>query len=73
MSGLRCGMRDLSLQHVGSSLPYAGCFVAALVAVHGLFTAARGLLSSCGVRVSSSLVVARDPEHMGSVVFGTQA
>ena len=28
-----------------------------LVAAHGLFTAARGLLSSCGMRVFSSLLV----------------
>ena len=36
---------------------------------HVLFVAARSLLSSCGIRVFSSLVVA----HVGSVVCGTQA
>ena len=35
------------------------CLRQVLVAAHGLFVAARGLLSSCGVRVFSSLVVAR--------------
>ena len=45
------------------------------------FIAAQGLLSSCGVRVFSSLVVARGlcrhgtriPERMGFVVCGMQA
>ena len=45
----------------------------ALIAACELFVAARRLLSSCGVRVFSSLVVAQAPEHVGSVVCGTRA
>ena len=40
----------------------------------GLFVVVCGLLSSCGVWVFSSLVVAlQAPECVGSVVCGTQA
>ena len=40
----------------------------------GLFVVVRGLLSSCGVRVFSSLVDGtRVQERVGSVVYGTRA
>ena len=45
---------------VGSSLRHVGSFLVA----RGLFLVARRLLSSCGVQA---------PEHVGSVVCGTQA
>ena len=44
-SGLCCGTWDL---HCGM-----WAFVAVLIVVHGLFVAARGLLSSSGMRVFS--------------------
>ena len=47
-------------RHAGPSLRHAGSFFAAC----GLFVAARRLVSSCGMWV---------PEHVGSVVCGTQA
>ena len=43
------------LWHAASSLRHAGFFIAA----HRLSVVVRGFLSSCGVWVSSSLVVAR--------------
>ena len=49
---------------MGSLSRRAGSFVA----VRRLFVVVCGLLSSCGVRVFSPLVVARAPEGVGSVV-----
>ena len=53
-------LNDFLFGYVGSSLLHAGYFVVA-----------RGLLSSCGVWVSSSLLVSQAPGHVGSVVCGT--
>ena len=52
---------------IGSSLQHVGSFVAALVAA---LVVVCGLLSNCGVQLFSSLVVARAPECVGSVVCG---
>ena len=55
------------------------CVEASFVAARGLFIAAHRLLSSCGVQVFSSLVVAHKfqgtwaPERVGSVVCGAWA
>ena len=46
-SCLSCNMQDLSLRHAGS-----------FVVARGLFVVVRGFLSSCGMQVFSSLVVA---------------